>query len=110
MPNMQNKAIPKHLIERAREIVLGQRIVPLSPAAFTEQGDVVLCAAACLACAGLERKDGPVAAANWADGLARCGSTKDLVAAFEYLGWDVDVCREKIAFNDRMPADTRQRE
>ena len=107
---MRESMIPVALVKRAREIVLAQRAVPMSPAAYTSEGDIVLCAAACLAYAGLERRDGPIAAVSWAHALARCGSTRELVEAFTELGWDVEMCREKIDFNDRMPADARQQE
>ena len=86
---------------RALEVARGQAAVPDSPGRRSEDGAVALCAAACVAHAGLELRYGADRAEAFRADVGTTGSKRLVVDAFERLGLDGDACAYTMAVNDR---------
>lgn len=92
--------IPQKVVEEALNVVRQQSTVPRSPAGTDPAGEPVLCAAACLAFAGLKSLKGPQSALAFRDELGRDRSFALVERTFIDLGWNVDECRQKLIDND----------
>jgi hypothetical protein len=92
--------IPRIVVERAAHILSNQSYVPMSPAEQDTNKQVNLCLAAAIAQAGLQIYGSQSEASGFARKLERTRSKKYLEQAFIQLGWDVEVCRTRVALND----------
>lgn len=104
--NNYNLTIPNNILERAKKIGTEQGFLPLSPYSVDAESKVALCAAACLAYAGLENiskqtADGFVAA------LIMDLSDTALYEAFDQLNWPTAVCEHVRIENDKSSPDVR---
>ena len=93
---------------RAIEIAAAQSSVPLSPAGVDKTGRLTLCAAACLAMAGLEIRRSMSHGTAFAFALAKTGSKNKVRMAYRDLGWDHSLCVSLMTANDAAPADRRK--
>src|SRR6516164_6770527 len=88
------------IASRALQIALRQSSIPVSPGRVNQDGEVLLCAAACFAAAGLEYAFGAGERERFARNVAY-SKDKDLVyQAFERLGWPKVSCIKKMEPND----------
>lgn len=83
-----------------------QPSTPKSPAEIN-QGKTCLCAAACLAWAGLKVQTSSAAASRFEEDLGRARDFRLVRAAFDQLGWGQSLCNAKLAMNDETPDDQR---
>ena len=95
-------------IHRAMEIAAAQSSVPLSPAGVDKTGRLTLCAAACLAVAGLEIRRSMSHERAFEFALAKTGSKNKVRMAYRDLGWDDSLCERLMTTNDAAPADRRK--
>lgn len=100
--------IPEPILRRAVRIAELQDEMPLSPASRNDSGKISLCAAACLAYAGLEVLVSLEEARRFACLLAEPNSGVSVELAFGRLGWKPDLCRMMRIDNDRTPATLRK--
>lgn len=92
-------APPAGAWEFASRIAATQPAVPRSPVE-TVDGRLTLCAAACLATAGLYLYVSPEDAARFEDELGESRSFALVIDAFDRLGWDRRYCLNALQFND----------
>ena len=88
---------------RALDVAREQGTLPNSPGRRSSGGAVALCAAACLAWAGLEARYGADQAAAFRTEVGATGSKQPVVDAFERLGLGRDACVITMSVNDRTP-------
>ncbi len=98
------------VLRLASQFVARQPRVGFSPAEADEEGRVNLCAAACLAKAGMHLSFSESAARNFEEEIAATLSSSLLEDAFERLGWDMSVCQRVRQANNNLPAGVRKPE
>jgi|SRR5579859_2666662 len=87
----------RHL-DAAGRILQGQQLVPRSPAARTNQGEVALCTAAAIAVAATRERGGDCG--RLAEQLAGPNGMEALYNVFHGLGWSRELCRRVQLIND----------
>ena len=91
---------------RTLDVARAQAALPDSPGRHSSSGAVALCAAACLAVAGLEIHYGAEYAAAFRAEVGATGSKRPVMDAFERLGLGRGACAALMHMNDRTaPAD-----
>ncbi len=86
---------------RTLDVARTQAALPNSPGRRLSSGAVALCAAACLALAGLEVRYGAEQAAAFRADVGATGSKRPVMEAFERLGLGRDACAAIMHMNDR---------
>jgi hypothetical protein len=109
MPSM-NEVRTTHntILETAKSRVSQQPYLPLSPVGVTADGDVMLCAAACLAFAGLQVLGSVTEARRFQSKLAETRDSQIVEAAFARLGWKEEACHDFMNKNDASPSSARK--
>lgn len=92
---------------RTLDIARAQEALPDSPGRLSSGGAVALCAAACLAVAGLELHCGAAHAAEFRAEVGATGSKRPVIDAFERLGLGRDACAAVMHMNDRTASANR---
>lgn len=85
-----------------REVIsVGQRqgYLPNSPGEYSSTGEVQLCAAACIAYAGLKLKE-PSNAKKFSEKIGQSRDKNIIIDAFKNLGLSESVCASVLALND----------
>jgi len=98
------------IIAVALKRMASQLYVPRSPADFDEEGEITLCAAACLAFAGLSVTESPSEARAFERRIADSRDSGLIESAFEQIGWSKSSCNYWMQQNDVTPPDVRKRE
>ena len=94
--------------QKVKERISAQSSVPESPGRETEQGELLLCLAACMAEAGLLLK-GDAAAAQRFSKYAASPVGKAIVSdTFDDLGWPRALCDLAMRFNDQQAPEIRR--
>jgi hypothetical protein len=105
--HIERLALQKTWAEAAWAIAEQQRCLADSPAVLSN-GSVKLCAAACVAVAGLRLRM-PGSEEGFIAEVLRTGSKQSVVRAFEVLGLTARECRDVQLINDRTPPEERLR-
>lgn len=95
------------LLARARALAQTQGRLAPSPGVLDEAGHAVLCAAACIAKAGLERAGDARALADFDRRLLAEAKDSYVPALFESLGLDRALAARIMVRNDEQSPDTR---
>lgn len=85
-----------------------QSRVPTSPVEVENTGKINLCAAACLAYAGLQVAFSEQEAKLFETELMRTRSSSVIEEAFETFGWGRDLCGVILQFNDNLSPELRK--
>jgi len=108
MVHINTHGMPGRPFRLAAKLIRAQSKVPKSPVGVDANGSIVLCAAACLAYAGLQDAFSREVADNFALHLAKTKSFIEVKQAFEKLQWPIAVCNGYFDLNDGTPEQIRQ--
>jgi hypothetical protein len=92
--------IPTNLLKAAQEIARSQGTLAASPAQQTTSGDVVMCAASCVAYADIWQREGIGSATIFRKSLISPKGFEILYQAFERLGSSRILCKKMHMEND----------
>ena len=98
----------RQVLIRAMDIYSGQPESPKSPGTVDGEGRVSLCAAAVVAAAGVEMRNGAVSRQRFESAVVSSPSKEVLFETFEMLGWSAGVCAKTVLFNDACPEALRR--
>ncbi len=92
--------LPKTVKSTAQDLWDRQQFAPISPVQRGPNGDIQLCAAACLAAASIKVRSGDDAAGEFARNLANTGDRDFVRSEFEHLGLSRETCDQVFQRND----------
>lgn len=99
--------IASEIIHRAQDLATSQGTLAISPAGRAPTGEVVMCAAACVAYAAIEKRTGAKAAQSFRNSLLSRHASEKLLGAFESFGSTREICTAMLKFNNAQPVAQR---
>lgn len=98
--------IPLEWANKAISIAKNQQYLPNSPGEITRDGDIFMCAAACIAYAGLDFIDRQKAE-EFKKEISKNLSKQTVRNAYSFLGLSEKSCDETMLINDQYSSDKR---
>lgn len=93
--------------KRAVEIANSQGYLADSPAEINNNGNITLCAAACLAYAGIEIEDGDLCAEEFSRKLVAEKKKSEIIEVFKRFGWGSNFGNFIVVMNDKTKREQR---